>query len=124
MAHGLSSGNIDPLVTASASSSTPVLLQEMTGGKTVPNSNSELLSLAMGLPTYRDGNNSLDNVTRSRWILDPNSYQGGTAGHKFFLDWETQATLRGQQQAACFLATGKVLDPSKEINITTCTNVN
>jgi hypothetical protein len=96
----------------------------MTGGKTVPNSNSELLSLAMGLPTYRDGNNSLDNVTRSRWILDPNSYQGGTAGHKFFLDWETQATLRGQQQAACFLATGKVLDPSKEINITTCTNIN
>ena len=124
MAHGLSKGGIDPLVTASSSAITPLLLQQIKGGTTVPNSNSELLALAMGLPTYTDGNGSLEGVTRSRWIVHPDSYTEGFADHSFFLDWESGATLRGQQQVACFFATGKVLDPSKEINITTCTNVN
>ena len=84
-------------------------------------SNTDLLSLAKGLTTYNDGNNALDNVTRSRWIFDPANYaplEGSTdsAVHRFLVDWKTEATLRGQQQAACFFATGKVLDPSKAIN--------
>ena len=124
MAHGLFKGGIDPLVTASSSAATPLLLQQIKGGMTVPNSNSKLLALAMGLPTYTDGDDFLEGVNRSHWILHPDSYKEGVADHSFFLDWESEATLRGQQQAACFLATGKVLDPSKVIDITTCTNTN
>ena len=124
MAHGLFKGGIDPLVTASSSAATPLLLQQIKGGMTVPNSNSKLLALAMGLPTYTDGDDFLEGVNRSYWILHPDSYKEGVADHSFFLDWESEATLRGQQQAACFLATGKVLDPSKVIDITTCTNTN
>ena len=111
MAHGLFKGGIDPLVTASSSAATPLLLQQIKGGMTVPNSNSKLLALAMGLPTYTDGDDFLEGVNRSHWILHPDSYKEGVADHSFFLDWESEATLRGQQQAACFLATGKVLDP-------------
>ncbi len=128
-AHAVFKGGIDPLSSASSSNSAKLLLQQITGDLTVPNSNTDLLSLAKGLTTYNDGNIASDNVTRSRWIFDPASYEpleGSTdlAVHRFLVDWKTEATLRGQQQAACFLATGKVLDPSKEINITTCTNVN
>jgi hypothetical protein len=128
-AHAVFKGGIDPLSNASSSNSAKLLLQQITGDLTVPNSNTDLLSLAKGLTTYNDGNIASDNVTRSRWIFDPASYkplEGSTdlAVHRFLVDWKTEATLRGQQQAACFLATGKVLDPSKEINITTCTNVN
>ena len=128
-AHAVFKGGIDPLSSASSSNSAELLLQQITGDLTVPNSNTDLLSLAKGLTTYNDGNNALDNVTRSRWIFDPANYaplEGSTdsAVHRFLIDWKTEATLRGQQQAACFLATGKVLDPSKEINLTTCTNVN
>jgi len=46
------------------------------------------------------------------------------ADHSSLVDWETQATTEAQKQAACFFKEGVVLDPSKEINITTCTNVN
>ena len=63
-------------------------------------------------------------TTRTRWVVDPSNYQGGTAGHSFLLDGQTEATLRAQQQAACFLATGNVLDPSKTIDPATCTNIN
>jgi len=128
-AHAVFKGGIDPLSSASSSNSAELLLQQITGDLTVPNSNTDLLSLAKGLTTYNDGNGPLDNITRSRWVFDPDNYaplEGSTdsAVHRFLVDWKTEATLRGQQQAACFLATGKVLDPSKEINITTCTNVN
>ena len=54
---------------ASSSNSAELLLQQVTGDLTVPNSNTDLLSLAKGLTTYNDGNNALDNVTRSRWIF-------------------------------------------------------
>ena len=128
-AHAFFKGGIDPLLNASSSNSAKILFQQVTGDPTVPNSNTDLLSLAQGLATYKDGDGALDNTTRSRWILDPSNYQSTTgdtalAVHRFLVDWKTEATLRGQQQAVCFLATGKVLDPSKEINITTCTNVN
>ncbi|MEL0046635.1 MAG: hypothetical protein VW995_17840, partial [Deltaproteobacteria bacterium] len=128
-AHAVFKGGIDPLSSASSSNSAELLLQQITGDLTVPNSNTDLLSLAKGLTTYNDGNGPLDNITRSRWVFDPDNYaplEGSTdsAVHRFLVDWKTEATLRGQQQAACFLATGKVLDPSKEINITTCTNTN
>ena len=128
-AHAVFKGGIDPLSSASSSNSAKLLLQQITGDLTVPNSNTDLLSLAKGLTTYNDGNGPSDNVTRSRWVFDPDNYaplEGSTdsAVHRFLVDWKTEATLRGQQQAACFLATGKVLDPSREINIITCTNVN
>ncbi len=128
-AHAVFKGGIDPLSSASPSNSDEILIQQIVGDLTLPNSNTDLLSLTEGLTTYKDGDGALDNITRSRWILDPSNYQSTTgdtalAVHRFLVDWKTEATLRGQQQAVCFLATGKVLDPSKEINITTCTNVN
>ena len=128
-AHGTFKGGVDPLSGASPSNTSHLLMQQLKGDLTVPNSNTDLLTLAMGLTTHKDGDGSYENLTRSRWIFDPINYKP-TAGntelaiHGFMVDWLTEATLRGQQQAACFLATGKVLDPSKEINITTCTNVN
>jgi pimeloyl-ACP methyl ester carboxylesterase len=124
--HTLFKGGVDPLVTTihpDASNSSEVLVQQITGDSVIPNANTELLSLAMGLTTLSDGDTH-QGTTRTRWVIDPSNYQGGTAGHSFLLDGKTEATLRTQQQAACFLATGKVLDPSKEINITTCTNTN
>jgi hypothetical protein len=128
-AHAVFKGGIDPLSSSSPSDSAKILLQQIVGDLTVPNSNTEILSLAKGLTTYKDGDGALDNMTRSRWIFNPSNYKSTTentepAVHRFLVDWKTEATLRGQQQGACFLATGKVLDPSKEINITTCTNVN
>jgi len=128
-AHGTFKGGVDPLSGASPSNTSQLLMQQLKGDLTVPNSNTDLLALAMGLTTHKDGDGSYENLTRSRWIFDPINYKP-TAGntelaiHGFMVDWLTEATLRGQQQAACFLATGKVLDPSKEINITTCSNVN
>ncbi len=126
-AHATFKGGIDPLSNASPSNTATLLIQQIIGDLTSPNSNTDLLSLAKGLTTYKDGDGALDNVTRSRWIFNPNTYKLTTgnsesAVHTFLLDWKTKATLRGQQQASCFLATGKVLDPSKEIDIATCTN--
>ena len=131
-AHALFKGGVDPLAGATSDKPNEVLIQQILNDDTIPNSNTELLALAMALPTYSDGEDSIpDNLTRSRWILNPASEEyvptvGNTdpPEHGFLIDWKTEATLRGQQQAACFLVTGKVLDPSKEINITTCTNTN
>jgi hypothetical protein len=122
--HALFKGGVDPLVGASTATPSDVLVQEVIGDVVVPNSNTELLSLAMGLTTYDDGDGSVTGVSRSRWIFDPGNYQGGTAGHGFLLDGVTTATGQGQLQTACFLLTGNVLDPSKTIDPATCTNVN
>ncbi len=122
--HALFKGGVDPLVGASTATLSEVLVQEVTGDVVIPNSNTELLSLAMGLTTYDDGDGSVTGVGRSRWIFGPGNYQGGTAGHGFLLDGATTATGQGQLQTACFLLTGNVLDPSKTIDPATCTNTN
>ncbi|MBT6728417.1 MAG: hypothetical protein HN867_04550 [Deltaproteobacteria bacterium] len=122
--HALFKGGVDPLVGASTATPSEVLVQEVIGDVVVPNSNTELLSLAMGLTTYDDGDGSVTGVSRSRWIFGPGNYQGGTAGHGFLLDGATTATGQGQLQTACFLLTGNVLDPSKTIDPATCTNTN
>ena len=123
--HAIFKGGVDPLYTASTLAPASVLVQQMTGDAVIPNSNTDLLSLAMGLTTYSDGDGAQDNATRSRWILDPANYPGtGTAGHGFLLDASTTATPQGQLQAVCFLTSGIVLDPSAVIDPSTCTNVN
>ena len=129
--HAIFKGGVDPLYTASTSAPASVLVQQMTGDAVIPNSNTDLLSLAMGLTTYSDGDGAQDNVTRSRWILDPANYEPNDpandpepAGHGFLLDASTTATPQGQLQAVCFLTSGIVLDPSAVIDPSTCTNVN
>ena len=128
-AHAVFKGGIDPLSSASLSNSDEILIQQILGDLTTPNSNTDLLSLAEGVTTYKDGDGASDNRTRSRWIFNPSNYKSTTENtesvvHRSLVNWKTEATLRAQQQAACFFATGKVLDPSKEINLTTCTNIN
>jgi hypothetical protein len=127
MSHAFAAGQIDPLFTANRTDNTSVLLQQITGDATVPNSNSELLSQAMGLTTYQDGETAAADVNRVRWIFDPANFltadgSAGTAGHGFLLDAQTSATAAAQLQVACFLATGNVLDPSRTIDPITCTN--
>jgi len=126
--HAVFKGGIDPLFNANITAPSNVLVQEITGDQTVLNSNTEILSLAMGLTTRKDGDGA-ENSNRVRWIFNPINYaptEGNVnlADHSSLVDWETQATTEAQKQAACFFKEGVVLDPSKEINITTCTNVN
>ena len=128
-AHAVFKGGIDPLSSASLSNSDEILIQQILGDLTTPNSNTDLLSLAEGVTTYKDGDGASDNRTRSRWIFNPSNYKSTTENtesvvHRSLVNWKTEATLRAQQQAACFFATGKVLDPSKAINTATCTNIN
>ena len=128
-AHAVFKGGIDPLSSASLSNSDEILIQQILGDLTTPNSNTDLLSLAEGVTTYKDGDGASDNKTRSRWIFNPSNYKSTTENtesvvHRSLVNWKTEATLRAQQQAACFFATGKVLDPSKAINTATCTNIN
>ena len=128
-AHAVFKGGIDPLSSASLSNSDEILIQQILGDLTTPNSNTDLLSLAEGVTTYKDGDGASDNRTRSRWIFNPSNYKSTTENtesvvHRSLVNWKTEATLRAQQQAVCFFATGKVLDPSKAINTTTCTNIN
>ncbi len=126
--HAVFKGGIDPLFNANITAPSDVLVQEITGDRTVLNSNTEILSLAMGLTTRKDGD-GVENSNRVRWVFNPINYaptEGNVdlADHSSLVDWETQATTEAQKQAACFFKEGVVLDPSKEINITTCTNVN
>ena len=74
--------------------------------------------------TFSDGDGQTDNSSspRSRWILDPSNYSGGDALHGFLIDGESTATTQGQLQAVCYFKTGNILDPSKTIDTSTCSN--
>ncbi|MBF0280569.1 MAG: hypothetical protein HQM13_22420 [SAR324 cluster bacterium] len=127
--HALMAGGVDPLYSANRAYPTNVLLQEIIGDATIPNSNTELLALSMGMTKMNDGNGAAaSTATRVQWVLDPANYQasptanpdGDPAGHGFLLDGKTTATTQGQLQALCYLATGNILDPSLVINPATC----
>ncbi len=122
--HATFSGSVDPLASANRTYPAQVLLQEMQGDSVVPNNNTAMLAQAMGLTNLEDGDTATDNASnpRTRWTLKTANYTGGTPGHGFLLDAATTATQQGQLQAACFLATGKIPDPSKTIDPLTCSN--
>ena len=120
----------DPLASANESYPANVLLQEMTGDETVPNSNTELLTQSMALKSYNDGDEFVDTSNtgfeRIRWRFDPDNYSkdkdGDPAGHGFLLDNDTNATAQGQLQVACYLRDGYVLNPAATINPSSCSN--
>ena len=111
----------DPLASADESYPANVLLQEMTGDETVPNSNTELLTQSMALKSYNDGDASVNtnSAARLRWTFNPNNYgaekDGDPAGHDFLLNGESNATDQGQLQVVCYLRDGIVLNPAATI---------
>lgn len=123
VSHAVFAGSIDPL-TANRTSPNEVLVQQITNDLTVPNQATELYSQVVGLKTFSDGDGQTDNSSspRSRWILDPSNYSGGDALHGFLIDGESTATTQGQLQAVCYFKTGRILDPSKTIDASTCSN--
>ena len=132
-AHAVFGLATDPLALANAANPKNVLLQEITGDETVPNNNSELLTQAMALKSYNDGDefvetdtSSTDHVQRLRWTFDPSNYgaekDGDPAGHSFLLNGESNATDQGQLQVVCYLRDGFVLNPAATINPSSCSN--
>ena len=124
--HALAAVNVEPLVFANRDTPASVLLQEIKGDAVMPNSNSELLARSMGLAKKMDGDGQVESsITRVQWIFDPVNYSkspdGNPAAHAFFIDGKTTATGKAQLQALCFLITGNILDPSDNINPSTCT---
>ncbi len=124
--HALAAVNVEPLVFANRDTPASVLLQEIKGDAVMPNSNSELLARSMGLAKKMDGDGQVESsITRVQWIFDPDNYStssdGNPAAHAFFIDGKTTATGKAQLQALCFLITGNILDPSDNINPSTCT---
>ena len=129
--HALAAGNVEPLIFANRDTPASILLQEIKGDNVVPNSNSELLARTMGLTKMKDGEGAADvSESRVQWIFDPSNYTANPsvnpndnpAGHGFFIDGQTSATVQGQLQALCYLLRGNILDPSLTINPVTCTN--
>ena len=122
---------MDPLVWAQPAEPTNVLLQEIVGDATVPNSNTELLAQSMNLIDYTDGGDLVDTTTadgdkRLRWTFTPSNYVSGsdTPGHSFLLDsGDSNASDQAQKQVGCYLRDGIVPDPTKTINTTSlCSN--
>ena len=122
---------MDPLVWAQPAEPTNVLLQEIVGDATVPNSNTELLAQSMNLIDYADGGDLVDTTTadgdkRLRWTFTPSNYVSGsdTPGHGFLLDsGDSNASDQAQKQVGCYLRDGVVPDPTKTINTTSvCSN--
>ena len=122
---------MDPLVWAQPAEPTNVLLQEIVGDATVPNSNTELLAQSMNLIDYADGGDLVDTTTadgdkRLRWTFTPSNYVSGsdTPGHGFLLDsGDSNASDQAQKQVGCYLRDGVVPDPTKDINTTSvCSN--
>ena len=119
----------DPLYWAQPTLPTNVLVQEIVGDATVPNSNTELLAQSMNLIDRADGDtliDTADGVTRLRWTYTPSNYVSGndTPGHSFLLDsGDSNATDQAQKQVGCYLRDGVVPDPTKTINTTSvCSN--
>ena len=123
---------MDPLYWAQPSSiPANVLMQEIVGDATVPNSNTELLAQSMNLIDYADGGDLVDTTTadgdkRLRWTFTPSNYVSGsdTPGHGFLLDsGDSNASDQAQKQVGCYLRDGVVPDPTKTINTTSvCSN--
>ena len=120
---------MDPLYWAQPAFPANVLMQEIVGDATVPNSNTELLAQSMNLIDYTDGGDlvdTADGVTRLRWTYTPSNYVSGndTPGHSFLLDsGDSNATDQAQKQVGCYLRYGLVPDPTKTINTdSSCSN--
>ena len=125
---------MDPLYWAHPAVPTNVLMQEIVGDSTVPNSNTELLAQSMNLIDYADGDGSVntvdddtvDGIERLRWTFSPSNYVSGsdTPGHGFLLDsGDSNASDQAQKQVGCYLRDGVVPDPTKTINTTSvCSN--
>ena len=120
---------MDPLYWAQTGLPSNVLMQEIVGDSTVPNSNTELLAQSMNLIDRADGDtmvNPDDNVNRLRWTFTPSNYVSGndTPGHGFLLDsGDSNVSDQAQKQVGCYLRDGVVPDPTKTINTTIpCTN--
>ena len=120
---------MDPLYWAQPAFPANVLMQEIVGDATVPNSNTELLAQSMNLIDYTDGGDLVDTADgdkRLRWTFTPSNYVSGndTPGHGFLLDsGDSNATDQAQKQVGCYLRDGVVPDPTKTINTTSlCSN--
>ena len=120
---------MDPLYWAQTGLPSNVLMQEIVGDTTVPNSNTELLAQSMNLIDRADGDtmvNPDDNVNRLRWTFTPSNYVSGndTPGHGFLLDsGDSNVSDQAQKQVGCYLRDGVVPDPTKTINTAIpCTN--
>ncbi len=123
--HTFFTAAMDPLVWAQPAEPSNVLMQEIVGDSTVPNSNTELLAQSMNLIDYADGDTSVDiiadSVKRLRWTFTPSNYVSGsdTPGHGFLLDsGDSNATEQAQKQVGCYLRDGVIPDPTKTINTT------
>ncbi|MDH5752176.1 MAG: lysophospholipase [Deltaproteobacteria bacterium] len=116
--HASFAGLVDAMATLDPLAALPdnMLMQQIIGDETVPNNNNELAARMLGLTTTNTDGATVTQEVRSRWILDPDNYNamevGAVAGHSFLLDWETQATYKGQTQAATYFALGSIIDPS------------
>ena len=122
---------MDPLYWAQPAFPANVLVQEIVGDATVPNSNTELLAQSMNLIDFTDGGDLVDTTTadgdkRLRWTFTPSNYVSGsdTPGHGFLLDsGDSNASDQAQKQVGCYLRDGVVPDPTKTINTTSvCSN--
>ena len=129
--HTLFTALMDPLYWAHPAVPTNVLVQEIVGDATVPNSNTELMAQAMNLIDFADGDalvdtTSADSDKRLRWTFTPSNYVSGSdmPGHGFLLDsGDSNATEQAQMQVGCYLLYGLVPDPTKTINTdSSCSN--